>query len=430
MAPLIVLLTYGSRGDVQPFFTLSRALLQAGYRVRLAAPQMSSAGVVQEGDAGFEFWPLEGDIDRLAEALAAAGSSLPGTMRVLSEFILPLAGRVFGELWRACQGADCIVHTFLLTDGAHTLAQELGIAEISVQFFPVHAPTAAFPAISFPDLPLGAAYRRWTHHANSAAFRFGGRMLYRRLRRSNPDLPRLAGWPFDPPPRPGQGSPGAGNPIPLAFAFSQQIMPYPPDWPAYVHLTGYWSEPAPLDYQPPERLLRFLEGGEPPVFIGFGSMLPRHDRGIVALCLQALRLSGLRALLYLPGLEEQLELPPSVLPLEATPYAWLFPRLSAALHHGGAGTTAASLQAGLPTLIAPFMGDQFFWAKRLADLGVGLRLPPIRRMQPAQLAQALETAARDAGLRQRAQALGQRLSREDGTARMLELIAKTLASKR
>ena len=367
MPPLIVLLTYGSRGDVQPFFALSQALLQAGYRVRLLAPQVSSAGVVQEGSERFEFWPLEGDIDRLAQALAEAGNSLVKTGRALSKFVLPLAGRVFGELCQACSGADCIVHTFLFTAGAHTVAQELGIPEISAQFFPIYAPTAAFPAISSPDLPLGPGYRRWTHQVNSAASKFSGRWMYRSLRRDNPGLPELAAWPFDP-----ARLPGERTPIPLAFAFSEQVVPRPADWPASVHLTGYWTQPPPADYRPPEALQRFLEAGELPVYIGFGSMLPHPDRRLVELCLEALRISGLRGVLALPGLEEAGDLPANALALPVLPFTWLFPRLAAVLHHGGAGTTAAGLHAGLPSPDLPLHGRPGFLGRARRGPGGGL----------------------------------------------------------
>jgi sterol 3beta-glucosyltransferase len=130
-----------------------------------------------------------------------------------------------------------------------------------------YSSTKAFSAVALPDLPLGGGYRWATHVLNTAMFRFGSRLLYRRLRASVPGLPRLTGWPF---------AAGAGHRTPVLFAYSPRILPRPPDWPTHAHVTGYWQLPPPAGWAPQKALVEFLESGPPPVYFGPGSM--RSDR--------------------------------------------------------------------------------------------------------------------------------------------------------
>ena len=116
------------------------------------------------------------------------------------------------------------------------------------------------------------------------------------------------------------------------------------------------------------------------------------------------------------GLSPQ-ELPKDIFAIDWVPFDWLLPRVSAAVHHGGAGTTAASLRAGVPTIIVPFFLDQFYWGKRVFELGAGPR-PILRKSLKADaLAAALRVATSDPGMRDRAAKLGQRIRAEDGVAR-------------
>ena len=424
MPKRIVLVTYGSRGDVQPFLALSRRLMQADYAVRLLAPLMSSSTLPEAGEQ-FEFIQLEGDIDLLAEDLAQAGLNPLRTAQVMSKFVLPLAVRVYKLLLETCQDAHAIVHSFAFTDGAHQVARRLGVPDISVQFFPVFAPTANFPAMSMPDLRLPGGltgvYRRWSHAFNTATFRHGGRLMYASLRRKHPSLPALGEWPFD---RPVNQRP------PLVFAFSPQVVPHDASWPANIQTSGYWFLDEQQDWQPPDELRRFLEAGDPPVYIGFGSMIPRADgksekTSPLKMALKAVdQVPGLRAVLALPGASEHSDLPSNVLAIRSVPHSWLFPRMAAVVHHGGAGTTAAGLRAGVPSLIAPFMGDQSFWAQRVVELGVGPSIAPLKHLTGGQLAQALRQAQQDAPMRARAQALGRRIQDEDGLGKTVEIIQK------
>jgi sterol 3beta-glucosyltransferase len=178
-------------------------------------------------------------------------------------------------------------------------------------------------------------------------------------------------------------------------------------------------------------LLRFLDGGPPPVYVGFGSISEGDPERLTRLVLRALELSGQRGVLSTGwGGLAQLPASPNVFYADNVPHAWLFPRVAAVVHHGGAGTTAAGLRAGLPTIITPLAADQYAWAERVTQLGAGPRVPDMNRLTAEKLAAAMHAAVHDAALRAHAAALGERIRAEDGIARALTVIAGHAASSR
>ncbi|MBM2848918.1 MAG: glycosyl transferase family 28, partial [Anaerolineales bacterium] len=157
----------------------------------------------------------------------------------------------------------------------------------------------------------------------------------------------------------------------------------------------------------------------------FGSMGLRRPLAALAAIAHATEAARLRAVISLDSASAgDLSLPPHVFPITNIPHDWLFPRMAAVVHHGGAGTTAAGLRAGVPTVIAPVGVDQFFWGARVAALGVGPRPIPQRALTAEKLAEALLRATQDEGMKTRARALGQGLAAEDGVARAVEVIRK------
>jgi sterol 3beta-glucosyltransferase len=217
-------------------------------------------------------------------------------------------------------------------------------------------------------------------------------------------------------------SPMPGSPsrsIPHVYGISQHVLPRPTDWPANHHLSGFWFTPPPDHYQPPPDLLRFLDAGEPPVYIGFGSMA-QTDQTITDL-LEACRTSGRRIVAGLLPSAIAAHLPENLFLVQDIPHAWLFPHMQAAIHHGGAGTTAASLRAGLPTAIAPVGIDQFFWGERVWRLGAGPKPTPQRILNAVRIAELVEDVASPA-YRAHSARLGALLGAEDGVAQAAALI--------
>src|SRR5690606_8488822 len=152
----------------------------------------------------------------------------------------------------------------------------------------------------------------------------------------------------------------------------------------------------------------------PPVYVGFGSMASTDPERMTEIVLSAIKRSGQRAI-FLTGWGglSQSDLPDDVFKIESAPHDWLFPRMAAIVHHGGAGTTAASLRSGKPTIVLPFFGDQPFWGQRVEKLGVGRQIER-KKLTAETLAQAIAMATGDITLRERAAALGERIRAEDG----------------
>ncbi|MEU7870545.1 glycosyltransferase [Dactylosporangium sp. NPDC049140] len=195
---------------------------------------------------------------------------------------------------------------------------------------------------------------------------------------------------------------------PICFGYSPIVVPPPEDWPPWYRAVGFWWPPGDPGFTPDPALLDFLAAGPPPVYVGLGD---RSD-----LVVKAVRKAKVRALVHEGAGGDD------VLAIGDVPHEWLFPQTAAVVHHGGAGTTAAGLRAGVPAVPVPFRADQPFWAQRLTALGVTPGPVPRRRLTVDRLAAVLSAAVGDPVYRHRAEALAARLAPEDGAARVLRAI--------
>jgi sterol 3beta-glucosyltransferase len=284
---------------------------------------------------------------------------------------------------------------------------------------PCYTPTQAFPHPFFATLRLGGRFNRLSHQLvglSSALFmgmtnRFRTRMLGLPPQRRFANLLVRAD----------------GSPIPTLYPYSPALLPVPADFPSHVHVTGTWFLERPAAWRPDVALERFLEAGPPPIYVGFGSMSGKQATGRARIVLEALDQAGQRGLLARGwGGLEATGLPDTVQLIDAAPHDWLFPQMAAVVHHGGAGTTAAGLQAGRPTVICPFLGDQPFWGTLVHARGVGPQPIPQRRLTVPRLAAAMSAAVNDPEMRQRAAALGARLQAEDGVANAVAIIERVV----
>jgi len=406
----ISLLTYGSRGDVEPFLALADGLTAAGHRVTLAAPEryqtfLENDHVLYQG--------LPGDPGSLADDLRErAGKNPLKLVTAMTRHVMPIAVDVFREAQKASRGADIILHSFAMTDGGHTLARQERARDISVQFFPVFQPTSQFPSIVFPDLPLGDTYRRLTHHLNTLVFRWGGRFMYAFLRRKHRSLPRLAEWPF---------AKKAPEIVPTFFAFSEHVIPKPPDWPEQVLITGYWHRQRAEGWQPPERLTRFLKRHPQPVYISLGSMVPQPEKRLMELFIDVLEEVDSPGLISLGHPKEYAwAARENVFITGPMPHDWIFPRTKAVLHHGGAGTTGAVMRSGVPGVVLPVSADQFFWGKRAQALQVSPKPIPFRERSRENISDALKQVINDPSFNHQAQNLGRKLRKENGVEQAIK----------
>ena len=414
----ITILTYGSRGDVQPCLALALALQQAGHTPLLALP--TSLRFLAD-EQGIPAVSLPGDIALLSQGLNQASRNLLAVIRVMKENIEPVALDAARAAWQACQGADLIVHTFLFTLGGHAFAHQLAIPDVSVQFFPMFFASSSYPQIGFPDLHLGPYYNRLTHHFGNAVFAWTQRAMYPRVRKAAPEFPARLPWPF-------KASPGRAA-TPLLLAYSPALIPPEPDWGAHVYATGFWFLDSPASYQPPPELADFLASGPPPVCVGFGSSIHPNSLQLQRALLEGLRQAGQRAVI-LTGWDgwTASEPGPDRLFVQSAPHDWLFPRCAAILHHCGAGTTAAALRSGQPNVVLPLASDQPFWARRVHAAGASPAPLDVRNLTATQVATAIRQALESESIRQHAAALGETVRSELGVQKAVEVINKTLGA--
>lgn len=410
---LITILTYGSRGDVQPYVALAVGLQKAGHSVRLAAPHRF-AGFAARYDIPFA--PLPGDPEEISARLNDAHSNVIGMIRSISDYVFSIAEPVARAAFDACEGADLLVHSFLFTTGGHAWAHARGIPDVSVQTFPIFAPTRAFPMVAAPDIPSGAL-SYFSHWLNTQIYWQGGRLGFRRLRAAAPHVFNFElHWPFD--------TRRARQPMtPLFFAFSPVVIPSPVDWTApHIHTPGYFFLDERETYAPPLELSHFLSAGEPPVCVTFGSMVNREAERIDAIVRAALAQVGKRAIILTGwGGNARHDRSSDLLYLDAVPHDWLLPRCSTVIHHGGAGTTAAGLLAGIPNLVLPHAADQPFWGRRVAAIGAGPAPIPLSKLTVDALGRALREMD-EPRLRDRAARVGKLLQAEDGVGQAVQII--------
>ena len=298
------------------------------------------------------------------------------------------------------------VHHPVLPLGQH-LAERLGVPAVVAQPAPTLVPTSEFLSPAWPCRGPRILNRPSYH----AARQLTGAWCRRDIDRWRRDVLAL-------PRRPGRHDPLVscdGTPVTVLHAFSAHVVPRPADWPATAHVTGYWRLPAAAGWSPPRRLAEFLEACEPVVYIGFGSMPSPDPERLAAAITTAADQVGVRALVasLSPALRRLLPAD-RFLVIRNAPHDWLFPRVRAIVHHGGAGTAGAAAVAGRPQVIWPFGVDQHFWAERMADLGVAPPALPVRALTGPALAAVLDRALTDPRLAERAAGLGSRVRAEDG----------------
>ncbi|MFO0889615.1 MAG: glycosyltransferase [Isosphaeraceae bacterium] len=423
----VLLLTLGTRGDVQPFLALGRALKGRGHEVTVCTC-CGMAPFVEEN--GLRYAYLNNDILELAGGevgrRAVSETGVLGSLRWTAEaarLFKPIFRRALAEEWQAAQGAEVVVYHPQAVGGYH-IAEALGIPGVMADPLPMWVPTAAFPNLAAPDPGFGGRYNRMTYRAMSLLTRAMYGSVVTRWRKEALGLPR----------RPlfaDELARADGRPVPVLLGFSPSVVPPPFDWPESVVVTGYWFLDEAPGWEPPPGLRDFLDSGPPPVLVGFGSMAGRDPARTTRIVLEAMERTGQRGILVMGwgGLGCP-EAPAGIYVAESVPYDWLLPRVAAVVHHGGAGTTAVALRAGKPSVVCPFVADQPFWGRRVAALGVGPRPIPQRKLNATDLATAIRTATTDPEMQRRAADLGARLRAEDGTAAAATLIEQAVAGWR
>ncbi|MCE5259699.1 MAG: glycosyltransferase [Chloroflexi bacterium] len=378
----VTIIAVGSRGDVQPLAALGVGLKQRGHQVRLAAGD-EFADLVS--GASLDFVPL--------------GIQMHRTIAQYKDFYQLVAAIRKNVIAAAGSGQDAYISDFMGI-AACTYARGLSVPYFYAGLIP-GLPTRAFAHPLFKP-------RSWGGWYNLRTYRMADTMALRNC----PDASCLLREP---------------RPTYL-YGFSEHVVPRPPEWEDYAHITGYWFLDRAAGYQPPAALEAFLQKGPPPIVAGFGSAETGQGRRTADLVMAALAQTGQRGV-FLTGWGNMLinDPPSNVYVTDAVPYDWLFPRAAAVIHHGGAGTIASALRAGVPSVVVPFGLDQVFWGRRIQELGAGPQPIARKSLTVEKLASAIRLAVEDPNYRARAAALGEKIRAEDGVSRAVEIIEAGVA---
>jgi sterol 3beta-glucosyltransferase len=414
----IVILALGKRGDVQPLVALGQGLTSGGYNVLFATNPDYESLVRQYG---LEFAPLRADpegVEQTEMGRAVLEGNAISTMRITRADVMPMMRRVLDGCWNAVQEARAIIYNPAVLAGYH-LVEKLEVPGFIASPLPAVTPTAAFPnpASGIPD--LGG---------------FLNKLSYSLSRADTPYRRTISKWRDDtlclkPRGRLADNLTLNGRAIPVLYCYSPNVVPFPKTWPPATFVTGYWFLGKPRGWEPPAELVRFIEGGLIPVYIGFPGVKFDDPKAVLSTIVGALAKSGQRGVVSIDIDENQKpRLPDYVYLAREIPHTWLFPRVDAVVHHGGAGTTGVSLAAGKVTVTCPCESDQFFWSRVVEDLGVGPKALPFKKLSKDGLSRALLVAITDEKMKHRAASIGESIRAENGIRRAMQVINSEMIS--
>ncbi|KAH9002635.1 UDP-Glycosyltransferase/glycogen phosphorylase [Lactarius hatsudake] len=402
-------LTIGSRGDVQPYIALGRGLQKEGHRVTIVTHEEYKEWVT---GFGLEHRTAGGDPGALMKLSVENKMFSPQFFKESLSNFRTWLDDLLVDSWEQCKDVDVILESPSAMAGVH-IAEALHIPYFRTFTMP-WTKTKEFPH-AFLGPPVesptfnAASYVLFDNVLWTATSSQINRWRKNTLGIGHTDMGHLA-----------------QSKIPFIYNFSQAVVPKPLDWGDATVVSGYWFLDNPeLGWSPPQSLVDWMakarNDGKPIVYIGFGSITVPNPKLVTERIIRGVLKSGVRAIIskgwsarMSKGGDEDVVFPEECYSLDKVPHDWLFPQIDAALHHGGAGTTGASLRAGIPTLIRPWFGDQFFWASRVQKLGAGIRLNSLRSKE---VSQALKKATSD-----RPTSVGERIRQEDGVRTAISTI--------
>ncbi|MGB3295233.1 MAG: glycosyltransferase, partial [Phormidesmis sp.] len=391
---------------------LSKKLMSKGYEVQIVTHRDF---LPLANEHGVNIAPIQLSSKECTAPLINAPEMNPfTTIRLMRGILEPLLESILPDMWKAASDSDVIISSGTTLWGLD-IAEKLEVPHILAALQPIF-PTAEFPHPSLLDLPrLGflnqlsyiiVGYSYWQMIARTIN---EWRVEYLKLPKK---IDRFI-------------EPKVWNKQLHLLAYSPLVVPQPPDWVGNVATTGYWRLPC-STYSPNNQLIHFLESSPTkPIYIGFGSMLYKDMKHVASIVISALRQSGHRGVISLDEIYlRDVHLPENIINVNSVPHDWLFPQLAAAIHHGGAGTTAAAMRAGIPSIAIPSFADQAFWGQRIEALGVGPSPVPKGELTVERLIKAIQTLTSNQQMKRRAIELKHQLVKENGVDKAVDLIHK------
>ena len=408
----ITMICIGSTGDVRPYIVLGRELKSRGHDVAICAFSDFESAVLKEG---FRFKPVNGDVKRLMGNLMTGATGM-GFLKQVRSALVDCIDPFLNDIENACDDAEVIIGNYF-GQVFKSIAEVRQVPYIQTHYFPMDRNSTSAIA-SAPGQKAGKAWKL-------ASYQIGHLVVSAMEKYYLSDWREKRGMA----PRKWEASPNYelnGHTIPVLYAMSPLVMPRPATWGENIHMTGYWLSSAESDFVPSAELTAFLEKGEKPVYIGFGSMVSEDMGETLEIVLEAIRQSGVRAVMSTGWGGVEIPESENICVADFVPHDWLFRHVSAVVHHGGAGTTAAGIQAGCPTLVIPFGGDQPIWAQRVQALGIGPKAIARDKLTVSRLSKALTELTTTKKYRVAARELGERLRMENGAVTAANIIEHEL----
>ena len=418
----ITCLTIGSRGDVQPYIALCKRLLEEGHRPKIATHAEFRGWVTKHG---IEFATVDGDPAELMRICVENGMFTYSFLREASVKFRGWIDELLTSAWKACQDTDILIESPSAMAGIH-IAEALGIPYFRAFAMP-WTRTRAYPhAFAVPEHKMGGAYNYITYVMFDNIFWKATAGQINRWRKKELGLRSTSLDKLQP------------NKVPFLYNFSPFVVVPPLDFSDWIRVTGYWFLDEASDWSPPPALIEFIARARADekklVYIGFGSIVVSDPAALTKTVVASVLKADVRCILS-KGWSDRLgnqdatvpevPFPPEIHQITSAPHDWLFKQIDAAVHHGGAGTTGASLRAGLPTIIKPFFGDQFFFGSRIEDLGVGICM---KKVNVSVFSRALWEATHSQRMITKAQILGEQIRKVSLTTFLDSFLSQLNAS--
>lgn len=412
----VTLISVGSTGDILPYISLAIKLKEKGARVTLCS-YVNYTELVQNNK--INFYPLSFDIKDFLKSEDIGKRFTKNffkEMAALKKTLEPVFYRNFDETWEASKNADILIYHPLVYNGLN-LAEKLDIPAFLSAAVPVLAPTKDFtvPTFGYKDLGLLNKLSYLTLRLSL--------MPYHSII-NNWSVKKLGLKPYTPFKSPFKRN---GKDIPILYSYSPALFPAASDWKEHVNISGYWFLNQQHYWKPSEELTQFINSGPPPIYIGFGSMPGTNTDKLTEIIIDTINLSKQRAIVATGwGGLNKIENTKNILCIESAPHDWLFPRVSLIIHHGGSGTTAATLKFAKPSIICPFMLDQFFWSKLLYKKGLSLKPLPQITLNSGQLVSFINETLKDNKIKENISNLSSTINNEDGPEEAARFISSYL----
>lgn len=418
----ITILAIGSTGDLYPYCALALGLQQAGYSVKVATNPNFEAFV---RNLGLDFAAIAGDFQALLQSEAGLELLQGKTVKLIEDDLLK---QQMNDALNAAQGTEAFIFNHLAIWGYH-IAERLEVPSFLASTVPLSA-TRRFPFLRFSDQANPNILIGWLNYASYILVEFlttwQSYKIINSIRKEwdLPPLPRLGA-------RFRREKPRYLSPLPILTGVSPSILSPPADWRSSVHVTGAWFLDRVDHYEPPAALTEFLEAGEIPICVGFGSMTEPNPETLTQIVLEAITQAKQRAIILsgwsgLGKTEIPDPLKDKIFVIDSVPHSWLFTKVKTVVHHGGSGTTAAVCRAGLPSVVVPFFADQLGWAKILHQLGVSPEPIPRKELAVEPLAAAITMATNHSLMQQKAAQLGMKMRSENGVEQAVSIISQLL----